>query len=576
MTQRLLALLVCCSALAFASEFDQSALRITKYFGYHQIPQYSSTSLTFTISTNRGSASNVSFSDSLPNGLLFTNTYSVLVVGCGDGASVSFNAAQTQLTFSGGAVTSESSCMITTWVCGKLPGVYTNTTSSVTGSGATSGSPASDTLTVVAPPVLTKQFSPAVALPGTNTSVTFTITNPNKTVTLTGIGFEDFAGGFYVGQGAPGYACNGNVSTYGIEIDLSYGSLAPGASCSFTVPLVNDEECPMPELVENITSPICSYEGGFGYGAIAFLAYTAGGVAVDSQGNMIVALPTNNQVLIFSKTGTFRGQLSTGFLGPFNQPAGVAIDSKDNIFVSDTANNRILVFTSVARSFLPLNQITVGNFLPLKQPMGLAVDSKDHLLIADTGNSRIALFSVVHNNTGDASYVFSINQIGPQISFLGKLSNPPSVAVDSQDNIIVADSGNNRVVVFTSVALGTAPHNQIGPQIGFLGQFDLPAAVTVNKRDPNPVFKDQILVLDSGNYRIVAFASVAKGESPVAQIASSPNNGDLSDLPGSIASDPNGNLLVLDPLNNRLAFFADYNGGWFFQIPLTFGFCMPE
>ena len=53
------------------------------------------------------------------------------------------------------------------------------------------GNTATVKLTVAAPPTITASFSPAI-IPVNGTSVlTFTITNPNPTTTLTGVGFTD-------------------------------------------------------------------------------------------------------------------------------------------------------------------------------------------------------------------------------------------------------------------------------------------------------------------------------------------------------------------------------------------------
>ena len=86
-------------------------------------------------------------------------------------------------------------------------------------------------------------------------------------------------------------------------------------------------------------------------------------------------------------------------LGEFSSPSGVAIDSKDNLYVADTENNRIQKIqpdgniTSIG-SFNLSEKIGYNNFGPgeFNSPSGVAVDSKDNLYVADTGNNRIQVF----------------------------------------------------------------------------------------------------------------------------------------------------------------------------------------
>jgi DNA-binding beta-propeller fold protein YncE len=84
----------------------------------------------------------------------------------------------------------------------------------------------------------------------------------------------------------------------------------------------------------------------------------------------------------------------------------------------------------------------------LNGPHGLAVDDEDNLLIADTGNQRIRRVSAL---TGEISTVvgsgFTGNSGDGGPALLCSMNGPYAVAVDGNDHIFIADSGNHRIRV---------------------------------------------------------------------------------------------------------------------------------
>src|SRR5207302_8220808 len=96
----------------------------------------------------------------------------------------------------------------------------------------------------------------------------------------------------------------------------------------------------------------------------------------------------------------------------------------------------------------------------LKMPSGLALDDRANLFIADTGNNAVRELSVSDHilrtvaGTGKAG---EFGDGGPAI--LAQLSSPTGVAVRSNGDVVIADTGNNLVRVLEGSISTTPGHN---------------------------------------------------------------------------------------------------------------------
>src|SRR5262249_10343368 len=80
----------------------------------------------------------------------------------------------------------------------------------------------------------------------------------------------------------------------------------------------------------------------------------------------------------------------------------------------------------------------------LSFPVGVAVDSTNNLYIADSGNGRIRRVSPAGAITTVAGG--GINYPGDgSLAISAQLSNPSGVAVDSAGNLYIADGGSRRI-----------------------------------------------------------------------------------------------------------------------------------
>ena len=193
-------------------------------------------------------------------------------------------------------------------------------------------------------------------------------------------------------------------------------------------------------------------------------------VAVDSVGNVYVAESAFNigNCLIrkISPTGvvtTFAGTAGvigftngTGSAASFYGPSSVAIDSADNLYVADKYNNAIRkitpdgVVTTFAGSGAQGSDDGAGLAASFYFPEGIAIDSANNVYVADTGNNTIRKITPNREVTtlaGTAGVVGYTDDVGGAASF----NAPAGVAIDSAGNVYVADWHNDAIRIVTPV-----------------------------------------------------------------------------------------------------------------------------
>ncbi|MBI1299542.1 hypothetical protein GC175_31845 [bacterium] len=133
------------------------------------------------------------------------------------------------------------------------------------------------------------------------------------------------------------------------------------------------------------------------------------------------------------------------------RPVGLALDSQGNLYVSDASEGMVLVYTKPFTNGMPSALIING----LNNPVALALDSQDNLYVADTHNHRVLLYEKpLADNDTIPDHVFGqpdLNGVAPNAGgaiSAQSLDYPSGVALDTADNLYVADSNNHRVLVF--------------------------------------------------------------------------------------------------------------------------------
>ncbi|HEY6248330.1 MAG TPA: choice-of-anchor D domain-containing protein [Candidatus Angelobacter sp.] len=291
-----------------------NAPTIAKAFGAATIPLNGTTSLTFTLSsTNTNLTLNgVAFTDNLPAGLVVA-TPGNLNNTCGGTATAANGSSSVTLT--GASLGAGASCTVSVTVQGTTSGAKNNSVQVTSTNGGT-GNTSNASITVISPPTISKAFG-ATSIPlNGSTLLTFTLSNPNSSNTLTGIGFSDTlpAGLIISTPNGLTTTCTGTITaTQGTNvISLSGGTLAATASCSLSVSVTGIAA----GTQNNTTGAVTSTEGGTGGTASASItvvapptttkSFSPGGIQPNGTSTMTITItnPPANTVALTNLTFT--------------------------------------------------------------------------------------------------------------------------------------------------------------------------------------------------------------------------------------------------------------------------------
>jgi len=249
-----------------------------------------------------------------------------------------------------------------------------------------------------------------------------------------------------------------------------------GSGCSTINPNPNDSDATYVSL-------------GDGCPAVDATLSSPSGIVADNLGNIYVSDTGNNLIREINNLGwittiaggaTSSGCLPTntcsGLNTTFSKPTGLAFDKTGSfILVADTGDYLIrkiaLSNTFTASSAGVASGIYINGVTPVagdgtsgtsvgstaldsefKSPTGVAVDAAENVYIADAGSDAIYLVNVSSANGGQGTLSTIVGISGSAgTGTLGsassvQLSAPASVAVSSTGTLLVADSGNNRIL----------------------------------------------------------------------------------------------------------------------------------
>jgi uncharacterized protein (TIGR03437 family) len=246
----------------------------------------------------------------------------------------------------------------------------------------------------------------------------------------------------------------------------------------------------------------------------------------------------------------------------FFQPAGLAVDRAGHLWIADSGNHRILRYPSPFEMRAPSPDRVLGqpDFTArepstLASPLAVAVAPSGDAIVADTGHHRVLVFSAG-----------SLHAARPEPAAILPVSSPSALALDAAGRLYVASLTGNRVHQFPTVLsseavplrtlAGNGDSARRGP-----GTLLRPAGLLVAG--------DDLLVADTGNHRLLRFTGFARSldPRPVADAvfgqpdfaSGLPNGAALPAAsassvwsPAQLAAGPNREIFVADAGNHRV------------------------
>jgi sugar lactone lactonase YvrE len=284
---------------------------------------------------------------------------------------------------------------------------------------------------------------------------------------------------------------------------------------------------------------------------------TPGGIALDAAGDLFIADTGHCRVLVVpardgtryglhlhaGRAATVAGGSCAG-VGSIGHPSGVAVDAQGDVYIAEATAQRVQVVRPAGRAAVTVagtgragfnGDGLAGPASELDEPAGVAVDGAGDVFIADTANCRVRVLPATtttlfgqavtagHLSTvGGTGVCGSAGQGGPLAA--AQLWNPVAVAVDGAGDLLVADDGDQSVLL-APVRAGTyygttVGAGDIGVVVGGAGSYQpyladgAPAAgETAELNDPRgiAVGPTGALFVTDGFMRVIRVAPATSG-----------------------------------------------------------------
>lgn len=331
------------------------------------------------------------------------------------------------------------------------------------------------------------------------------------------------------------------------------------------------------------------------------IVLSAAGCSKGSSTNTTVTLTPAEAVLGQANfTSGIANQGGATDTATLSQPFGGGATDGTHFYLPDYGNNRILGYTGIPTatgtppnfvlgqpdftSALPNDDVGIAS-LGLAHPESVWVDKTSGLfVVADTGNNRVLVWTTPPtSDTPPALVLGQTTLTGNKPGLSASALATPTGAAIANDDLIVVDSGNNRVLIWSGIKElvaggsaddGTAANLVLGqPNFtsGTAGITIPPASGGTQQGEfsaPTGVWSDgfSFFISDTGNNRVLYWTSVpttdeAQPNFVIGQSSLTFNTTTISaatmNAPTGLYSDGN-RLFVADTGNNRVLIFSAF------------------
>jgi sugar lactone lactonase YvrE len=357
----------------------------------------------------------------------------------------------------------------------------------------------SDTLVVIVPQ---NAGSGPILVNGAVSPSIFTYIQAVFVTTLAGGGLPNTPGGYVLGNFANGIDSNARFSyPIGIAIDahqniyvtdeqnqcvryLSGGMVSTFAG-SRSPGLVNG-----PNALAAFNSPV------------GIAIDSSGNIYVADINNNVIRKISGGVVTSFAGSGQLGFLNGADTLAKFYYPAGLAFDKQNNLYVAEANDIREIIPSGVVSTLAGGSVIGVGGYMDgpdtsarFNNPVGVAVDAQGYVYVADNVNKRIRKISPAGMVTTLAGSGTQGLKDGPADS--AQFFTLAGIALDRQDNIYVSDISCIRKITpagtVSTLAGGFVRGFADGP--GSVAQFYSPTGLAFDSQG-------NLYVADTQNQRI--------------------------------------------------------------------------
>jgi sugar lactone lactonase YvrE len=252
---------------------------------------------------------------------------------------------------------------------------------------------------------------------------------------------------------------------------------------------------------------------------------------------------------------------------PLILPSATVFDPSGNLYFAETANHVIRKIDTAGNITTIAGTGTQGfsgdagpaTAATLDSPQGLALDSANNLYIADTHNHRVrklVLATGLITTIAGSTSGFSGDKA---LATAAQLNLPTALALDTANNLYVADTRNHRIRKIDAATGLITTIAGTGTQ-GFSGDNGL--ATSANIDSPTGLALDtanNLYVADTHNHRIRKIATTTGLITTLAGTGTPGFSGDTTAatsatlaLPHGITIDATGNLYIADTENHRI------------------------
>lgn len=241
---------------------------------------------------------------------------------------------------------------------------------------------------------------------------------------------------------------------------------------------------------------------------------------------LYVADSQNHRISIYDKKGNFVN--SFGSIGSGNNqfiyPNAIAVDNNQNVYVGEFQNARIQIFDADGK-FL---KIFKGDNKTKLFPLSLTV-SQGKIYVANRSGEVIIL-----DSNGKV-----LTKFGTPGTALGSFNYPNGIAISPKGDIVVSDSGNSRIQVFS-------PDGKFLQLVNLKAQeLSLPRGIGFDQLGQLYVvdtFNHHVLVLNSNYKYLYTFGDRGMEDGQF-------------DFPNTVSIDEDFKIYVTDRENNRIEVF---------------------